>query len=124
VKFDLIRPCPHCPFRTDIRPFLTPKRAREIGDAITRQQLTFTCHETTVLDESDEGGMRDGPNAQHCAGVLIMLEKFQQPNQLMRWMERIGKYDRRKLEMTAPVFDDAGQFVDAQKRRKRNRREH
>jgi hypothetical protein len=120
MRFDLIRPCPRCPFRSDIRPFLRPDRAEEIGDAITQGQQTFTCHETTVPcdDEDGEafGEMQDGPKAQHCAGALILLEKLEQPNQMMRWMERLGQYDRTKLDMDAPVFDDIEQFIEAQER--------
>lgn len=59
--------------------------------------------------------MKDGPNAQHCAGALILLEKMEQPNQMMRWMERIGAYDRTKLDMDAPVFGDTEEFIEAQR---------
>ena len=76
--------------------------------------MTFTCHETTVPDESDEGEMKDGPNAQHCGGALIILEKLERPNQMMRIAERLGFYDRRKLDMHAPVFDSIEDFIDAQ----------
>jgi len=119
MKFDLTKPCPQCPFRSDIRPFLAQDRAEEIGMAITAGQQTFTCHKTTVPCEAEDGEdfgtMKDGPNAQHCAGALILLEKMEQPNQMMRWMERIGKYDRTKLDMDSPVFDDVDEFIEAQR---------
>lgn len=111
MRFDLIRPCPKCPFRTDVRPYLRQEGAYEISDALLAGR-TFTCHETTVQDE--DGDMQDGPNAQHCAGALIILEKLEQPNQMMRWMERIGFYDRRKLDMDAPVFEDFDEFTEVQ----------
>lgn len=118
MNFDMVKPCLSCPFRSDIRPFLTQDRAEEIGNAITLGQSSFTCHQTTVPCEGEEsfGSMKDGPNAQHCAGALILLEKLEQPNQMMRWMERIGQYDRKKLDMNAPVFDTVDEFIDAQER--------
>lgn len=106
MKFTLVRPCANCPFRTDIPGFLREDRMEEIIDAI-RSGATFTCHETTVLIEYDDGDdeMTDGPNAQHCAGALIFLERLEEPNQLMRISERLGFYDRTKLDMSAPVPD-------------------
>ena len=56
--------------------------------------------------------MEDGPNAEHCAGALIFLEAQEQPNQMMRIAERLGLYDRRKLDMESPVFDDADAMAD------------
>ena len=112
MNFKLKKPCKDCPFRTDIQAFLRPDRAEEIFLAITEQQATFTCHKTTV--ESEDGEMVDGPNAEHCAGALILLEKLDQPNQMMRIAERIGLYDRRELEMESPVFDSGDDFIEAQ----------
>lgn len=40
------KPCPNCPFRTDVRPFLHPARAKEIATA-----EHFVCHKTTAYDE-------------------------------------------------------------------------
>lgn len=40
MRFDLIRPCPNCPFRSDRKFWL--RRAAEIADAIFRQDETFT----------------------------------------------------------------------------------
>jgi hypothetical protein len=112
MNFNLTKPCKHCPFRNDIDGFLTKGRAEEIFNGMTEFQGTFTCHKTTV--ETEEGEMVDGPNAEHCAGALILLEKLDQPNQMMRIAERIGMYDRRKLDMDSPVFDNEDEFVEAQ----------
>jgi hypothetical protein len=113
---DMVRPCAKCPFRTDVEPYLTCARVREIEMALTRQQATFTCHETTVPSDGDDGEMIDGPNAQHCAGALILMEKLNRPNQLMRIYERLGGYDRTKLKMDAPVFDTFAAMRRAQER--------
>lgn len=85
-------------------------RAADIIVAITAQQGTFSCHKTT--DIGDEGEVIETKNTQHCAGALILLEKIERPNQMMRWMERIGKYDRNRLDMNAPVFDNTSDFIE------------
>ena len=111
MNYTMTTPCPHCPFRTDIPGYLSEERMQDIIDALLSGK-TFTCHKTTVPDEHDEGAMRDGPNAQHCAGALIFLEHLEAPNQMMRIAERLGFYDRTKLDMNAPVPDDQWELVD------------
>lgn len=106
MNYDLVRPCDNCPFRVDcLEGWLGEERAEEIIDAITAKQATFACHKTT------EAGGKRGGQEQHCAGAMIMLEKLEQPNQMMRIMERLGGYDRTKLDMDAPVFDDPEEFI-------------
>jgi len=124
LKFDLRRPCGNCPFRHDIRPFLTVARATEIVEALAPARpgggQTFTCHKTTVNaddDDEDGGGRRvDGPNAQHCAGALIMLEKAEllMDNQMLRIAMRLGLFDPTILDLNSPVFGDPEDFIDAQ----------
>lgn len=108
MKFDLCRPCPNCPFRSDIPGYLTRARAMEIAMALL-SDASFSCHKTNTFD--DETGEACEANASHCAGALIFLEHQDRPNQMMRWMERIDMYDRRKLDMDSPVFDCAGDFI-------------
>lgn len=114
MRFQLTKPCGNCPFRTDVRPYLTRRRAEEIGDGITHGDKTFSCHKTNDYDRPD--GEVETPDTQHCAGAMIMLEHMGQPNQMMRIMERIGHYDRTALKMDAPVYTDVGDFIDAQPR--------
>lgn len=109
MNFDLKTPCKDCPFRTDVRGYITASRAREIIDAITSQQKTFACHKTTKHDDDGEHIPRD--KEQHCAGATIFLERMDAPNQMMRIAERIGFYDRRKLDMAAPVFKTASAMI-------------
>lgn len=114
LKMTMRRPCAKCPFRCDIEPYLRPGRVRELrSQLLVRGEAYFTCHETTVQSEDEDGEMVDGPNAQHCAGALILLEKSNAPTQLMRIFERLGSYDRSKLEMDSPVFDTFGQMERA-----------
>jgi hypothetical protein len=110
MKYTMTSPCEKCPFRTDVPGYLTRARAAEIARSIERAE--FPCHETTVpIESDDESDMVEGPNAQHCAGALIMLEKMQQPSQMMRICERIGMYDASKLKMDSPVFEDSADFI-------------
>lgn len=110
MNFDLTTPCKHCPFRTDVTPFLRAARAEGICDHITDRDGSFACHKTTRHD--DEGEAISSSKEQHCAGALIMLEKMKMPNQMMRIASR-GSYDRTKLDMDAPVYDDAESMVNA-----------
>ncbi|OCJ12510.1 hypothetical protein A6U86_05665 [Rhizobium sp. AC27/96] len=100
MNFDLTKPCAQCPFRNDRRGYLHPERVIEITDALLNDQ-TFQCHKTIH---------KGAP--QHCSGALIFLEANERPNQLMRIMERLGAYDRKKLDMDSPVFTDADEMAE------------
>ena len=107
MKFDLIHPCANCPFRSDIAFYLHRARKQEIANGLLRDQ-TFTCHKT--VDYSDDEP-RDTSSSQHCAGALIILERLERPNQMMRIAERLGLYDRRRLDMNAPVYPDFDAWI-------------
>ena len=112
--YTLTSPCAKCPFRDDIEPYLYADRVEGIIDSL-RGGSGFTCHKTTVEGEEDESGFTenvDGPNARHCAGALILMEKEGEANQMMRIAERIGMYDASKLNMDAPVYDDFDSMID------------
>src|ERR1041385_6471860 len=106
AEYGLITPCANCPFRTDIRPYITVARVREILSS----QGEFHCHKTIEVGDSandrDEtwGEVLDDTKAQVCAGFLICLEHDEAPNQMMRIAERLGLYDASKLRMDAPVY--------------------
>jgi hypothetical protein len=102
VNFDLVRPCPQCPFRTDIESYLRGDRAVEIAHSLARG-AEFPCHKTTVNDPEDESERMATTDSQWCAGALIALERSDAPNQAMRIAERLGLYDASKLDMGAPV---------------------
>ena len=105
MKYDCTKPCANCPFRTDVRPYIHPSRVEEIRDS----DAPFSCHKTTT----EKGRSNNHPDAQHCAGNLILKEKEEQPDQMMRIAERIGFYDRRKLDMEAPVYDSWDHMFEA-----------
>lgn len=113
--YSLTTPCRNCPFRSDVAPYLTKGRVRELSRGLERGE--FTCHKTTVTDPDDDSENIDGPKARHCAGALILMEKASQPSQMMRIAERIGMYDADALDMDAPVFDSWREMIDAQQTR-------
>ncbi len=102
MNFNMKTPCSTCPFRSDVNFHLDADRVEEILDSITNRDQTFLCHKTINSEPSKK---------EHCAGALVMLEKEDNPNQMMRISERLGMYDRSKLNMKAPVFDS---FEDMQ----------
>jgi hypothetical protein len=113
LKFDLVRPCAECPFRNDRPGYLTRERVTHIVSSLLHD-ASFTCHKTTRF--SDDGKCVPHSDEQHCAGAAIFLERQDRPNQWMRWMERLGAYDRSKLDMEAPVFETLDEMKQAQPR--------
>jgi hypothetical protein len=119
MNFTMKKPCADCPFRSDKVFPLHPDRARSILDGLLSGG-TFSCHKTVDYDRGDEDDeMEDDdchiPSAeeQHCAGATILLEKLNRPNQMMRISERLGFYDRTKLDMEAPIYEDDDEMVEA-----------
>ena len=102
MEFNLKKPCKDCPFKTDtLEGWLGEERAEEISNDLIYNQGTFACHKTLQAAKQE-----------HCAGALILLEKLDRPNQMMRIAERLGYYDRSKLDMFANVFDDQDDFIE------------
>lgn len=97
MKYDLSNPCDECPFLTKMANAFTLRRLHSLlGEG------AFHCHKTGTTDEED-GDFVPTDGSSHCAGALIFLEKRERPNQMMRIAERLRLYDRRKLNMKAPV---------------------
>ncbi len=100
MQYSMTTPCPECPFL--------------IGSGFTYESLEehasgeFACHKACDIDE-DEDSETSGcyvprsDKTPHCAGALIFLELQNRPHQMMRICERLGLYDMRKLNMSAPV---------------------
>jgi len=69
------KPCKHCPFRNDVKPYLHPDRAYEIACAASNQYSSFACHKTTVNDEEfggDGSEMVATEESLECAGFLTL----------------------------------------------------
>jgi hypothetical protein len=100
MKYDMTTPCDQCPFL--------------IGSGFTYSALVahssgeFACHKTCKVSRGGVFVPRND-NTPHCAGALIFLEKQNRPHQMMRICERLGFYDRRKLDMTAKVVSKRSQ---------------
>lgn len=107
MNFDLRRPCPKCPFRTDcMEGWLSRGRAAEIAHSLTVEQAPFACHETTEATGST------GPE-RHCAGALLVLDRSgEPPGQLARIAERTGVFKPDELDTDAPVFDSLHAFIE------------
>lgn len=112
----LYEPCGNCPFRNDKPGFLAKGRAREIIRAMERGE-DFPCHKTldyeATGDDLDAEPVRTQRTAT-CAGYAILCELQNRPTQMMCIAERIGLYDREKLNMKAPVHRSTAAFVKAQ----------
>lgn len=101
MNYTMTEPCDACPFlRTSGFTFASLMR---------HASGQFPCHKTCKVDE-DTGNFEPGPKSLHCAGALIFLEKRNEPHQMMRIAERLGFYDRTKLNMEANVGRRASDY--------------
>lgn len=90
-------PCADCPFLRKFKHGYSLARLRDFARG------EFHCHRTGDCDDEGTGDFIPNEKSQHCAGALIFNEKRNQPHQMMRIAERIGRYDRTKLNMKAAV---------------------
>lgn len=119
MNYKLTHPCDNCPFLRD-KPFgLHKARCEEIVHSLLSDG-SFPCHKTIEYDE--EGEASHTPTTQHCAGAMILLEKLERPNQMMRIAERLWMYDRSKLDMEAPVYQDFFAFMSGASRNPHSKR--
>jgi hypothetical protein len=99
MHYTMTTPCDACPFLKKYKHAFTMGRLEEMASA------EFHCHKIGTTADDGKGSEDFVPTADshYCAGALIFLEKRDEPNQMMRIAERLGLYDRRKLNMRAPV---------------------
>ena len=99
MEYTLTTPCAECPFLAKHKRGYSTKQLEGFASG------EFGCHKTCELKEDDEGFATYSPRNKtvHCAGALIYLEKRHRPHQMMRICERLGMYDRTKLDMSAKV---------------------
>lgn len=98
--FKLIRPCVNCPFRIGQgeKFGLQRERLREIFDA-----PAFQCHKTVdydsgAVDQDGEDLPQPGDKPQQCAGLMSLLHRAGEPNQIMQVAERLGFWDPATLD--------------------------
>lgn len=96
MNYDLHSPCDQCPFLRSMARGFSIQRLEEFAAG------SFHCHKTGTQDDHT-GEFIALPTSKYCAGALIYVEKRNRPNQMMRIAERLSLYDRRKLNMDAPV---------------------
>lgn len=95
MNYDMREPCKECPFL--------------IGSGFAFDRLAefasgaFACHKACKLDEETGTFTARNSKTPHCAGALIFNEKRETPHQMMRICERLGAYDRTRLNMSANV---------------------
>ena len=67
------KPCPRCPYRRDVTPYLHPERAEELAYICQNPYSSFYCHETTESDDdSEDGEMLVVETTKICAGFLSL----------------------------------------------------
>lgn len=73
MSYFMKKPCAHCPYRNDVKPFLTPERGEELAYHTQNPYNSFPCHKTTEADdESDDGEMLVTEDSKECAGFLTL----------------------------------------------------
>lgn len=66
------RPCPHCPYRRDVKPYLTPARGDELAYLAQNPYNVFWCHKTTESDDDDSGECHATAKSKVCTGFLSL----------------------------------------------------
>lgn len=100
MNYDMTKPCDACPFLKKMSRGFPMRRLQEFAE-----NGVFPCHKTCDESEDDDGGSVYVSNkkSQACSGALIFNEKRERPTQMMIIAERLGMYDRSKLDMSSPV---------------------
>lgn len=101
------KPCKHCPFRKDVKPFLTPERGEELAYGAANIYNSFPCHKTTKHD--NDGDVIITGNEKECAGFLTLqiaelgndIEGFEPSYELVYGSipEMVEAYEEREVEV-------------------------
>lgn len=94
-QFKLTRPCANCPFRKGQGQLFQLGRPRV--EAIF-EATAFQCHKTIDYEHEDDPRKRQGEHPQQCAGLMSLLHREGQPNQIMQVGQRMGFFDPAKLD--------------------------
>lgn len=102
------QPCEHCPFRRDVHPYLDPRHAQELADALSDDRNWFACHQTT----GQTRGRRVRPEKQsHCIGAAIVLYRDHLINVATRLALAFNLISQTELDAPVPVFHSLKEFV-------------
>jgi hypothetical protein len=90
-----------CPFRRGQgeRFKLPPDRLEEI-----RVSPAFQCHRTVDYEQWDDVDGRQGDRPQQCAGLMAVLHRMGEPNQMMQIAERLGTLDPAALDPDGEAY--------------------
>lgn len=115
MKYSMTGPCPHCPFRNDIKGYLAADRVDEIADSVLRQQ-SFPCHKTTEFEDVDYGDVDyerrvNTEEEEQCAGAEIFAMKHGTCSQMRRIAGRLGMRVA-ELDEDAPVCEDVDEMLE------------
>ncbi len=96
------KPCTHCPYRRDVKPYLTPERGAELAYAAENRYNLFHCHKTLEHDEEADENYA-GANSKVCAGFLSLQHNIN------------GKtfYDNDGFKPSANVYEDSYEMEQA-----------
>lgn len=64
--------------------------------------MAFQCHKTSAF--SDDGEPEAGPNPQQCAGLMAVLAREGEPNQIMQVAQRLGALDPGALDPLGEAY--------------------
>lgn len=93
--FKLVRPCVNCPFRVG-QGHLFALDARYLRKVFAAP--AFQCHKTVDYDKFEDPHGRQGEKPQQCAGLMSLLHRENQPNQIMQVGQRLGWFDPSRLD--------------------------
>lgn len=117
-----LKPCANCPFRSDVFPYLTTARVREIFEAAHRG-LNFVCHKTVDYD-LPRGALDAGRRM--CAGFAIVLRREGRLSelQIVQVAERLAGLSFDGVKESVPVYASVSAMIRAHERieGKRNER--
>jgi len=97
------KPCAQCPYRKDVKPFLTPERGEDLAYAAQNPYNNFYCHKTLEDSDDDDGGLEISNGSKVCAGFLTLQHNEN------------GKtfYDSEGFQPSENVYSDAYEMSDA-----------
>lgn len=87
--FDLRRPCSNCPWRKGQGSLFALTKERIAG---ILGGTAFQCHKTVDYG-GDDCAPSPGDRPQQCAGLMAVLHRSGQPNQIMQVASRLGAID-------------------------------
>ena len=119
-RYEMTRPCKHCPFRNDSSAIRFQCRERAEDIAFTAYLFGFPCHTSAdyVEDDADdaaESGYVFGQSTQHCVGYIIMQIQESQGtpwpgiNMEQELLDRLTS----RVDLDAPVFPNLASFLKA-----------